>query len=186
MWIWDNKKFLLLSISHFHENSWAVKPRFSYESKVQDAGPSMPFSNKAPKTGQLDISCQIHLLNAKVFCQLCAPWRAWKLGCTICVLDQRRMPFSSPLTSRGYCSRTGKPWTKLPTRSRSRQKQCWCVHCRTEKAASCAAAETDCVHVLPPFLSPVVVFTCRRWSFLSVMNLVCFWFCHLCISFGLI
>jgi len=119
----------------------------------------------------------------KRFCQLCALWRGWKLECIIYGLVRQRMPFSSRLIRAAFCSRSRNPQTKLSTRSQSRQKRCWCVPYRTVRAASCAAAETDHLHVLP-----VYFITCSGFYLLMITVSFCrilFVVCNcLCISFG--
>ena len=95
--------------------------------------------------------------------------RVWKLECITCELGRRPMLYSSRWTSRGFGSRIRNLWMK-PTRwSPNRQKHCWCVPCRTEKAASCAAAETAIICLLGLCVHPVCFIVCcsfylSRWS----------------------
>jgi len=96
-------------------------------------------------------------------------WRVWKLGCITCEPGRRPMPYSSQSTSLGFGSRIGSPWMKPTMQSPNRQKQCWCVPSRTEKAASCAAAETAIAYLLSPCVHlsvvwSVVAFARSRWS----------------------
>ena len=104
--------------------------------------------------------------------EFCKLWRVWKLECTTCGHARQRMPYSSPSTSPAFRVVTGSLSMKLMMESPSRQKRCWCVPCRIEKAVSCAAAEsmiTYIVHVFYMyvlwcnFYPPMLMFCLSKW-----------------------